>query len=209
MREGYADLIIEIPHPAKSSFSSETMFSSPRRDQLHNVATTTLQEQQDSVPHGKWQQYEQPLQLILQTFSTVSDKDEDFWKRTPSFFERREYATGTVLYSRGDRPKGFYLLETGILKAEYKLPQGTFSELIVAGTTCGELPFFSNTSRTSTTVAERDSVTWVLNDERWRDVQNHHPDVAQELLKISLKLTSERMDVITKYELFNELRGRG
>jgi len=177
------------------------MFSSPRRHQLHEVATTTLQEHQDTEVHKQWQKYKQPLQLILLTFASVSDKDEEFWTRAMPFFQRGEQKWGSTLFSRNDIPNGFYLLESGMLKAEYKLPQGTFSELIVAGTTCGELPFFSGTRRTATMTAERDCVIWVLNNENWDVIQKSHPDMAQELLKISLKLTSERMDAITKYML--------
>ena len=103
-----------------------------------------------------------------------------------------------MLYRAGDRPNGFYLLESGLLKAKYELPQGKYSELIVAGTTCGELPFFSESNRTSTTYAETDCVTWMLDETNWLDLQKNEPDVAQELLKISLKLTNERMEAITK-----------
>ena len=136
----------------------------------------------------------------MQTFSTVSDQSEDFWQRAVPFFERKEFPTGSILYKREEMADGFFLLENGMLKAEYILPQlGKFSELIVEGTTCGELPFFSGTKRTSTTSAERDCVTWMLNQDRWEELQRDRPEVAQELLKISLKLTSERMDAITKY----------
>lgn len=161
----------------------------------------TLQEHQDSEVHKQWQKCKQPLQLILLTFASVSDKDEEFWTRAMPFFRREEHQGGTTLYNRNDIPNGFYLLESGMLKAEYKLPQGTFSELIVAGTTCGELPFFSGTPRTATTTAERDCVTWVLHTDNWEGIQTSRPELAQELLKISLKLTSERMDAITKYML--------
>ena len=188
----------EIPKPGQTSAPSlETMFNSPRMHHLHQVATTTLSEQDPAGPQ-KWQNYRQPLQLILQTFSTVSDRPEDFWYKTVSFFVRKEYAAGSVLYRTGDRPNGFYLLESGLLKAKYDYPQGKYSELIVAGTTCGELPFFSATKRTSTTYTERDCVTWMLDEEHWKKMQDQHSDVSQELLKITLKLTSERMDAITK-----------
>lgn len=173
------------------------MYNSPRRQHLREVATTTLNEQ-DPAPRSKWQEYQQPLQLLLQTFSTVSDKPEDFWRCIVQYFTREEYAAGKVLYRAGDPPNGFYLLETGLLKARYELPQGKYSELIVAGTTCGELPFFSESRRTSTTYAETNCVTWMLDKKNWLDLQKNEPDVAQELLKISIKLTSERMDVITK-----------
>lgn len=161
------------------------------------MATMALDEQ-DHVPLRKWQKYQQPLQLILQTFSSVSDQPEDFWQRLVPFLVRKEYFAGTTLYKRGDRPNGFYLVEVGMLKAEYKLQQGTFSELILAGTTCGELPFFSGTNRTSTTTADTYCVTWMLNEENWEELKDKEGEVTWELLQISLKLTSERMDAVTK-----------
>ena len=192
------DAGVDVPKLNAMPFATETMFSSPRRHQLHKVATTTLLEHHDTEPHMIWGQYKQPLKLVLQAFSSVSDKHENFWYRATPFFERKEYSIGTLLYNRGDRPNGFYLLEDGILKAEYILPQGNFSEVIVAGTTCGELPFFSNTTRTSTTIAEKRCIAWVLTGKEWDRMQSTEPDIARELLKLSLKLTSERMDAITK-----------
>lgn len=190
---------LDVPKAEQRSaiLSPETLYNSPRKHHLHQVAINTLSEQ-DHAPPSRWQDHQQPLQLILQTFSTVSDKPEDFWYRTVSFFRRQQYSAGTILYKTGDEPDGFYLLESGTLKAKYEFPQGKYSELIVAGTTCGELPFFSTTRRTATTTADTDCVTWMLDAQNWEDLQSKHPHVAQELLKISLKLTTERMDAITK-----------
>ena len=165
---------------------------------MEEVAVTALRDHHRTIPHARWQPYQQPLKLILHAFSTVSDKDEDFWRRTTNLFERKHFVVGTVLYRRGDQPDAFYILESGMLRADYQLPQGNYSELIVAGTTCGELPFFSNNPRTSTTSADSDCVTWVLTGETWSSVKRNQPDLAQELLEISLKLTEERMDAITK-----------
>ncbi|MCJ1439020.1 hypothetical protein MMC27_008410 [Xylographa pallens] len=192
-------IVVDIPEPIKPQFPGEIIYNSPRRDHLRNMAATTLREQQKSMPNKNVEQYEQPLQLMLFAFYNFSSKDASFWTRVAPFFTQREYGHGTTLYSRGSRADGFYILQTGILRAEYTLDQGTFSELIVSGTTCGELPFFSGTTRTSTTTADTDCVTWVLNKTKWEKLQKEEPDIAQELLKISLKLTSERMDAITKY----------
>ena len=85
-----------------------------------------------------------------------------------------------------------------MLKAHYALPQGAFSEVIVAGATCGELPFFSGTERTSTTVVERDAVLWVLTEADWKRMQETEPEVSRELLKVGLGLSGERMGAITK-----------
>lgn len=42
---------------------------------------------------------------------------------------------------------------------------------------------------------------WQMNTEKWNEMQEEEPDVAQELLVITLKLTKERMDAITSYVL--------
>lgn len=105
------------------------------------------------------------------------------------------------------KPDGFYLLEDGIFRADYDLEQGKFSESIVAGTTCGELPFFSDTPRTATVVAEKRAIAWILDEEHWNRLQKEHQEVAYELMKICLKLTSERLSAITRYvELLVEIK---
>ncbi|KAL8874400.1 MAG: hypothetical protein Q9174_000245 [Haloplaca sp. 1 TL-2023] len=208
-RRGASGDAESIPKQDRPTLSSEIMYSSPRRNQLQQVATKAFSEQRPT-PQAHWQRYDQPLQLLLQTFSTVSSKPEVFWYEAVSFFERKAFRAGQVLYERDDMADGFFLLESGILKAEYMLPLlGRFSELIVEGTTCGELPFFSGTRRTSTTSAERDCVTWKLDQAKWEDLQKGQPLIAQELLKISLRLTSERMDAITKLGKRIAFIGRG
>ena len=199
-----ADPQADVPRPTPS-FSRETLFSSPRRHHLRQVANTTLNEHETAVPVSKWQEYQQPIQLILDTFSPMSTQPESFWRRTAPYFIRKTYPAGSTLYRRGEPANGFYLLEKGILKAEYDLQQGRLTEIIVERTTCGELPFFSGTERTSTTTAERDCVTWLLDEASWLKMQKEEPDIAQELLKISLKLTSERMNALTKYMLLTSV----
>lgn len=176
---------------------NDTMNNSPRRNHLHQVVTTTLSEQSHAPP-AKWQDYQQPLALILQTFSTVSGKPEDFWYPIVTFFTRERFTAGGILFKFGDPATAFYMLESGILKAKYHHLQGKYEEAIVAGTTCGELPFFADTPRTATAYAERDCTTWKLDREHWEDLQKKEPAAAHELNKIALRLTTERMDNITK-----------
>ncbi len=106
-----------------------------------------------------------------------------------------------MLFSRGDAAEAFYLLQTGILRAKYHLPTGYYHESIVAGTTCGELPFFSSTLRTATVAAEMDSVAWKLDQEGWDKMQKDWPEGSRELLKVALRLTKERVDAVTGYVL--------
>lgn len=167
-------------------------------------ATTTTENgaSSSSIIPNKWKNFAQPIKIMLQTFEDVSIRNEDFWQIAAPYFQRREYTAGTVLYSRGDEPDGFYILERGRFRAEYELDQGRFYEVILPGTTCGELPFFSETDRTGTVAAENDSVAWLLTRERYNEMEQKEKDVGSELLKVGLKLTKERMDAITSYVFY-------
>ena len=193
---------LDVPSGTSSSALSsfDPPFNSPRQNHLAEAAheaITSVEVQRTT----KWQSFNEPLRLMLQVFQGLSDKNEDFWFQATGYFKRMEYAAGTVLFSRGEQANGFYLIERGILRAEYDLPQGWLCESIVAGTTCGELPFFSETERTATAQVDRDCVVWLMDRQSWELLQRKEPDVARELLRISLKLTSERMSSITSYIL--------
>ena len=184
-----------------SSFSSfDPPFNSPRQSHLVQAASDALESVDVQGPQ-KWQSFREPLRLMLQIFQGLSDKNEDFWFQATHYFQRRELASGTVLFRRGEAASAFYLVERGILRAEYDLPQGWLCESIMAGTTCGELPFFSETDRTATAQVERDCVVWMMDRDGWARLQREEPEVARELLRVSLKLTSERMSAITSYIL--------
>jgi sulfate permease, SulP family len=210
---------LEVPtENDRPSFPSELMFSSPRRHHLQQVASTTLSENIGPQVRGR-QYFKKPLPLLLQIFEELSDKGEEFWFRASRFFEKKQYSSGTVLFRLGEPARGFYLLEEGILRAEYESPQdqhspedqyspqgqhspqGQYSELIMAGRPCGELPFFSETKRTATVTAETDCTAWEMRPDNWAELQKAEPDVASEMLKISLKLTKERMDAVLGYIL--------
>ena len=178
----------------------ESMVGSPRHKLLQQAATKTLSES-DSTEPSRWRNLKQPLPLLLGAFHSFTVRNEDFWFRAVPYFARREFIAGQMLYARGDSPDGFYLLQSGILRAEYWLEQGSYHESIVAGTTCGELPFFSETERTCSVVAERDCIAWLLTPERWEALQREEAEVARELLKVGMRLSAERMGAITSYVL--------
>lgn len=196
---------LDVPKPSAGgsrypqSPTFDTQFGTPRRNYLHQVAKDLNHDENQRTGPARYQVFGEPLKLILQTFHGLTKKTEDFWWRAVPYFVRKEYAQGDVLFSRGEPAKGFYLLEDGILHLDYDTPQGRLHESIVAGTTCGELPFFSETDRTATCQAERKCVTWLLDREKWVDLQEKEPEIAKELLGIGLKLTKERMDAITSH----------
>lgn len=186
--------------PVSPSAFPNVSGASPRYNLLQRAATATIEEQR--LPDvNKWMTFKQPLPLLLQAFQDLSSKNEDFWFRASHYFQRKDIAKGESLYKAGEPPDGFYILQSGLIRAESELDQGRFQECIVSGTTCGELPFFSETRRTSTAVAELDCVAWLLTPEMWRAMQDKDADLAQELLKVGMKLSAERMSAITSYVL--------
>ena len=193
--------LLEVPkkNSMSASYPAEFMFSSPRRSHLSQIASETIMEEHAASHSGLWSGVKQPLPLMLQILENLSDEKEDFWFPAAQFFSRCTFVSGTTIYYQGETASAFYLLEEGVLRAEYELPQGNYSELIIAGQPCGELPFFSETERTASMTAEKDCVVWQLTEAKWAELQKQQPDIARELLKVSLKLTKERMDVITSY----------
>lgn len=192
---------LDVPVAKRSDPSLfDSFFSSPRRSHLQEAARDALSSF-EAQRTSKWQSFKEPLRLMLQIFQGLSDKNEDFWFAATAYFQRQEFASETVLFRRGEQANGFYLVERGVLRAEYDLPQGWLLESIVAGTTCGELPFFSDTERTATATVEKDCVVWVMDRDGWGELQIKEPEIAREFLRVSLKLTSERLSAITSYTL--------
>lgn len=199
-----APTYVDVPaqrssHPGLPHF--DAIYGSPRRDHLHHIATTTLAELSPPHTSNGVESHPQPLQIMLEVFRHVSSQPPSLWSKAVSFFAEENYAAGTVLYRSGERPSALYIVASGILKADYDLEQGNYVETIVEGTTCGELPFFSDTVRTSTTTVERDCKCWILTREQWGRLQEEHGEVATELLKVALALTKERMDNNIKHVL--------
>ncbi|KAF1989403.1 hypothetical protein K402DRAFT_271658 [Aulographum hederae CBS 113979] len=191
---------LTVPEHASSQPTLDPQFSSPRRTFIEQTATKLIHRNivpNPTIPHNT----REPLALILQIFQDITDKDENFWWRAAPYFSRREFSQGTIIYHRGEDPAAFYLLESGVLRADYTLETQNFQESIVAGTTCGELPFFSNEARTGTVVAEKECVVWALTREKWEEMERREPEVARELLVVVLKLTNERMSTITSHVL--------
>ncbi|PKS10464.1 hypothetical protein jhhlp_002215 [Lomentospora prolificans] len=189
-----------VPPLGGVSLTGPSLSASPRGALLREAAQKALEEA-DTVRPAKWQGFKEPLRLMLQIFQGLSEKNEDFWFRATPYFTKLEYPAGAVLFRRGEPARGFYLVEQGVLRAEYDLPQGWLCESIVAGTTCGDLPFFSETRRTATVTVELGSTLWFMDADGWAKMQREEPEVAWELQRMALKLTSQHMTLVTSYIL--------
>lgn len=193
---------LKVPTSTRAKPDALTEYGvSPRQWSVQEAVRHTALE--DVATSRHWSQFKQPLPLIMQAFQGVSNKREDFWFHLAPYFKLEGLPAGTVLYESDSEAKGFYLVESGILRADYDLEQGKIYESILAGTSCGELPFFSETSRTATVQAETDAIVWKLDRENWEALKREPNGmaIANELLVVALKLTVERFTSITAYVL--------
>lgn len=218
------NLLIPGTERTLDSFKNKDFASSPRVAFLQRVADKTALADPQVFNHTSRRQpmFKQPLPLLMQTFQGLTTKRETFWFAVSQFFRREEFKAGAVLYDMNSQTGGFYVVESGILRAYYEFEQGQLYETILAGTTCGELPFFSGTKRTATVKAETDVVVWNLDAEAWQRLvekqvtggsqtggDNSEPDgreMALELYRIALKLTVERFMSVTAYILVSASR---
>src|SRR3569833_4189475 len=105
--------------------SMDLLGSSPRLLHLQEAARVSVNKME--MPRvTKWQNFKEPLRLMLQIFQDVSEKIEDFWFHAVPYFERKEFPAGAKLFSADEQAKGFYLVEKGIIRADYALPYGQF-----------------------------------------------------------------------------------
>lgn len=193
-----------VSGPGRKASLSTFYGASPRAAVLHQAVSQNARKEVQTT--SKWQHFKPPMPVMMQVFQNVSDRNEDFWFKVAPFFKKVQLEAGTVLYHSETVATGFYLVESGMLRADYDLAQGKLYESILAGTTCGELPFFSQTTRTATVRAEKNSVVWKLDRESWIKLQQMKPNGAEisvELLEVALKLTVERFTSITAYVMMS------
>ncbi|WBW71712.1 sulfate transmembrane transporter family [Schizosaccharomyces osmophilus] len=184
---------------------AQTFSPSPRHDLLREVAASTVKDESNEINrYERYAKYQQPFPLLMQVFGEVTTKRDDFWLSICPYFKKSLLKKGDVLWKKGDLPNRFVLLETGMVKATYQMDREVLSENITCLCLVGELPFFSQTCYNATVTAQLDSIVWFMDRESWESLVNsfdNGQDVTNELLRIALKMTRERVNVFTNFAL--------
>lgn len=181
--------------------------ASPRFSFVQQAADTVVRSDPLFLEsRSRWKQLRQPIPLLIKTFDGVTIKGNDFWQRVAPHFKRIKFQAGQVLFELGAEAQAFYVVESGVLRADHESKQGSVTETIVAGTTCGELPFFSESTRSARVFAETDAVVWYLSRAEWESLRQTKPDgadIANKLYLMALKFTVERYDTNLAYTLIS------
>lgn len=186
----------QIDVPKIESPNTPSFAQSPRMSHLHSAAKETFN--QPTVPElsrsggSSKTRFQQPIPLLLQSLRPfVPDINEDFCFRLLPYFKRVEVARGGVVWDHGDMADSFYVIESGMLKAEYLFLDKThaITESMVAGTIAGETSFLARTQRNARATAERDTVLWKL------DIESHERMGAKEGWAFCQKLSQTLLRV--------------
>jgi SulP family sulfate permease len=113
---------------------------------------------------------------------------------------RREVAAGQQIIRQGDEPDSLFFVESGQLTAQLEKPgqEPVRLETMQGGRMVGELGFFLGTPRNASVVADRPSVVYVLTREEWDQITKHHPEVAQTLNSLAIRLLGQRVAHLTR-----------
>jgi sulfate permease, SulP family len=128
-------------------------------------------------------------QTLVKTFTGYeSDLTPLFFLPMLRYFTRIQVSENTLLWRRGDRPDGLYVVESGVLRATYDWDNSEIiTESMVSGTLAGELSGLANMPRNTTVVAENTSIVWKLDKAHWARFKEEQPGLAHRFIELVLK----------------------
>ncbi len=112
-----------------------------------------------------------------------------------TYVEREALPEGSVLIHHGDPPDDLFVLESGRLKVELLMPDGTTMRLstIRAGVVVGEVGLYTGVPRTADVVAETPSVVLRLSRASIERMEAEDPETAAALHRWLATMLSERL----------------
>ena len=132
----------------------------------------------------------EPLHTLLKAFGPSFDAvDHASLSALTPYFEHVAFPAGAVLWEKDDPPNGLYIIQSGVLRASYKFAEHTpiIEESMVSGTLAGELSALSGLPRNARVVVERDAVLWRLAAESMTRLEEEHPHLAQQFVRLVLR----------------------
>ncbi|GME80098.1 unnamed protein product [Ambrosiozyma monospora] len=198
---------------SKSPFNdpASPVVGSPRNTQIWNAAKKTVRSQKGTgnydvllnrakgLPSNS--AINQPLSLVLTVMQGLSEKtDESFWSKLTPYLSKMTVKPSELIYDKHiDQPSVFFV-ENGLINYEigFKnlhfyikssvLPLTIFGDVTVSNSE-RSIKYYGN--------ANSDSVVWKLDGAALGKLQAENEELYEELLLVSLRLTTGRHDVIS------------
>ncbi|TIB85653.1 hypothetical protein E3Q06_01840 [Wallemia mellicola] len=170
-------------------------------DETPRVASYADNLNNASVEQNHANQHPQPLSLIIGTFKTYTDAHIDFYRQLAPYFSPLRLAPGDLLWRQHEESNGFYLIESGILKASYMFDghNSPVDETMLTGTVAGEISGVSGSKRNCTVVAETETMLWHLSHVSLQRLEQNRPEIQREMVRILLKIGYDEIVSLTSY----------
>ncbi|KAJ7207976.1 sulfate transporter family-domain-containing protein [Mycena pura] len=173
----------------------DSFVGSPRRSHLRDAGHRTIANERlaaDISPPPE------PYNTLAKAFSSYSDLDLAHLRPLLPYLERMCVTEGRMLWRQGDAPDGLYIIEAGVLRAQYVFAEHTagIEESMVPGTLAGELTALSGLPRNSAVVVERAAVLWRLSVQSLRRLETEEPVLARRFTQLVLKAAKIDNDIL-------------
>ncbi|KAK5781374.1 hypothetical protein RI543_001215 [Arxiozyma heterogenica] len=197
----------------KYSFMSMPI-NTPRNHQIFSVAQNIFKTDEQTAKTIRNQlKSEDPivplLLLALKPYRSriaspekkIRDQEISLWSRLSPYFKKGVIENGSILQHDNNI---FFVVETGVLKALFNLPQGTVYETMSNKTCYGKMMIqFNNVLDTTENKseankgnliikAETDAVLWVIDKESLQTMREKEPDLFIELTLLVMSIKDKR-----------------
>lgn len=189
-------------------------FNTPRNDQMLSVAQRVFKNEQKTVDSLKVNYKELPPVLPLLLFAlkpyrpgilsedtNVKNSELELWSKLCPYFSRRRLASQSILLHNSDI---FFVMETGILKIVYDLPQGIVYESLSNRTCYGIVlnPGTRPCSESKVTIkTETEVVLWVIDSSILARLKQENLSLYTELILLIATVKEQRYRQILGYTL--------
>ncbi len=209
---------LKVDNPMRA-FSIANFSNSPRNNFVRKAANSIIQQDTylQTSADSNLNQWKEPLPLLLTVLQDISDQPIEFWKNLSPFLTKLVIRKDHIIYRPG-MPVRFFIVESGLLRADFDIDSGSFSQSVLPGTAFGESFFYNNSLNTcpisefgnidtslTSLVAEAESVIWYLDSENLKKLQESDDciKIYNELLLVALKLMAERFKTVTEYVIIS------
>lgn len=227
--EANRPLTIQIDNGSKSSVGKNTELNNqlmsmpintPRNNQMFSVAQNVFNYDEQTAKSLRTQlQNENPVlpllllalkpyrQNIISTEKEVRDREISLWSRLSPYFNKTIMSSGTTLSHDNNI---FFVVETGILKAIFHLPQGAIYETMSNKTCYGKMidpQSGSNDkqldSSSLTIETETESVLWIIDSDSLRRMRQEEADLYIELTLLIMSIKDKRFKDLLGHALIS------
>lgn len=133
----------------------------------------------------------EPFNTLVKAFSSYVDLEAEQFRPLIPYLERMSVPEGLVLWKQDDPSDGLYIIESGALRASYRIADYTpcIEECMMPGTVTGELSALSDLPHNASLVVERQAVLWKLSLQNLRRLEMDQPAYTRIFTQLVLKGT--------------------